>query len=148
MSNLPNDFEQKSRSNTDASSSSECSKPAETEQRKHARDIYESNIRRSSVHSSEADWKSVCDRWGEAIEWESGGRHEIALRAEGEFSVTRLGDRQIVSTGSTIRGRKMELGRLALLTIDRVSIVASSKRMQYYDPVGPSSHALPSGRSP
>jgi microcystin degradation protein MlrC len=53
---------------------------------------------------------------------------------EGEFSVTRLGNGQIVSTGSTIRGRKMELGRMALLTIDGVSIVVSSKRMQAYDP--------------
>jgi microcystin degradation protein MlrC len=53
---------------------------------------------------------------------------------DGEFFVTRLGDGVMVSTGSTIRGRKLELGKMALLTIGGVSVVVSSKRMQAYDP--------------
>ncbi|HWJ19014.1 MAG TPA: hypothetical protein VNR65_09845, partial [Geobacterales bacterium] len=42
------------------------------EQRDRARDIYEENIRQSSIHSSKAIWQSVRDRRSEAIEWESG----------------------------------------------------------------------------
>jgi hypothetical protein len=37
------------------------------ERRGRAREIYESNIRQSPVHSSETSWKSVRDRWDEAL---------------------------------------------------------------------------------
>jgi hypothetical protein len=40
---------------------------SDREQRDRARSIYESNIRQSSVHSSQAVWQSIRDRWGEAL---------------------------------------------------------------------------------
>lgn len=51
----------------------------------------------------------------------------------GTFRVTRVGDGRMRTTGPSIGGRDIDLGPMALLTIDGVSIVVSSKRMQAFD---------------
>jgi microcystin degradation protein MlrC len=65
-----------------------------------------------------------------------GGKHgPVGVKPySAEYRVTSLGDGKIVASGTTIRGRKLELGKMALLTVGGVSIVVSSKRMQAYDP--------------
>lgn len=51
----------------------------------------------------------------------------------GTFRVTRLSNGQFVCKGACVGGRQANLGPTALLTIDGVSIVVASKRMQAYD---------------
>ncbi|MDB5812516.1 MAG: microcystin degradation protein MlrC [Betaproteobacteria bacterium] len=51
----------------------------------------------------------------------------------GTFRVTRLSDGRFVCKGPCVGGREAKLGPTALLTIDGVSIVVASKRMQAYD---------------
>jgi microcystin degradation protein MlrC len=52
---------------------------------------------------------------------------------EADFSVTRLGSGQIVTSGVAIGRRKIDLGPMAALTVGGVSVVVSSKRMQAHD---------------
>jgi microcystin degradation protein MlrC len=49
------------------------------------------------------------------------------------FRVARLGDGRMRTTGPSVGGRNIDLGPMALLQIDGVGIVVSSKRMQAHD---------------
>ena len=49
------------------------------------------------------------------------------------FRVVRLGDGRMRTTGSSVGGRDIDLGPMALLGIGGVSVVVSSKRMQAHD---------------
>jgi len=51
----------------------------------------------------------------------------------GRFRVERLGDGRMRTTGPSVGGRDIDLGPMALLRIDGVSVVVSSKRMQAHD---------------
>jgi len=51
----------------------------------------------------------------------------------GTFRVARLSDGKFLCKGPCVGGREASLGPTALLTIDGVSIVVASKRMQAYD---------------
>jgi microcystin degradation protein MlrC len=51
----------------------------------------------------------------------------------GTFHVTRLSSGKFLCKGPCVGGREANLGPTALLTIDGVSIVVASKRMQAYD---------------
>ena len=50
-----------------------------------------------------------------------------------KFRVARLGDGKLRTTGPSVGGRNVDIGPMALLTIDGVSVVVSSKRMQAHD---------------
>lgn len=50
-----------------------------------------------------------------------------------KFRVARLGDGRMRTTGPSVGGRDIDLGPMALLQIDGVSVVVSSKRMQAHD---------------
>ncbi len=50
-----------------------------------------------------------------------------------KFRVERLGDGRMRTTGPSVGGRDIDLGPMALLRVDGVSIVVSSKRMQAHD---------------
>ena len=52
---------------------------------------------------------------------------------DGTFTVAKLGDGKFACTGPCVRGRSVDLGPMALLTIGGVSVVVASKRMQAYD---------------
>jgi len=52
---------------------------------------------------------------------------------EGTFLIESLGDGQFTCTGPCIRGRTVDIGPMALLTIGGVKVVVASKRMQAYD---------------
>jgi microcystin degradation protein MlrC len=49
------------------------------------------------------------------------------------FRVARLGDGVMRTTGPHVGGRNIELGPMALLQVDGVSVVVSTKRMQAHD---------------
>ena len=49
------------------------------------------------------------------------------------FRVVKLGDGRMQTTGPSVGGRRIDLGPMALLSIDGVSVVVSSKRMQAHD---------------
>jgi microcystin degradation protein MlrC len=49
------------------------------------------------------------------------------------FRVARLGNGRMRTTGPSVGGRDIDLGPMALLRIDGVSVVVSSKRMQAHD---------------
>jgi len=49
------------------------------------------------------------------------------------FRVAQLGDGRMRTTGPSVGGRDIDLGPMALLQVEGVSIVVSSKRMQAYD---------------
>ena len=49
------------------------------------------------------------------------------------FRVSKLGNGKMRTTGPSVGGRDIDLGPMALLTIDGVSVVVSSKRMQAHD---------------
>lgn len=50
-----------------------------------------------------------------------------------KFRVARLGDGRMRTTGPSVGGRDINLGPMALLQIDGLSVVVSSKRMQAHD---------------
>ena len=50
-----------------------------------------------------------------------------------KFKVAQLGDGRMRTTGPSVGGRDIDLGPMALLKIDGVRIVVSSKRMQAHD---------------
>jgi microcystin degradation protein MlrC len=52
---------------------------------------------------------------------------------EGRFTVARLGDGKMRTTGPVSGGRDIDLGPMALLTIGGVSVAVTSKRMQALD---------------
>jgi microcystin degradation protein MlrC len=52
---------------------------------------------------------------------------------EGMFRVARLGNGQFQSDGAVTRGRRIDVGPMALLTLGGVSVVVTSKRLQAYD---------------
>jgi microcystin degradation protein MlrC len=52
---------------------------------------------------------------------------------EGRFRVARLGNGQFQSDGAVTRGRRIDVGPMALLTLGGVSVVVTSKRLQAYD---------------
>jgi microcystin degradation protein MlrC len=72
---------------------------------------------------------------GAQIELALGGRSgpRGVTPLEATFRVARLGDGRFVSDGAVTRGRKNDIGPMALLTIGGVSVVVSSKRLQAYD---------------
>ena len=72
---------------------------------------------------------------GSRIKIALGGKHgpEGVKPYEAEFTVTRVAPGQFFSSGVAVGRRKMDLGPMALLTIDGVSVVVSSRRMQAYD---------------
>lgn len=51
-----------------------------------------------------------------------------------EFIVTQLGSGKFRTTGSVTGGGDVDLGPMALLTVNGVSVVVTSKRMQAFDP--------------
>ncbi|MGZ9005892.1 MAG: M81 family metallopeptidase [Burkholderiales bacterium] len=52
---------------------------------------------------------------------------------EATFQVVRLGDGKMRTTGPSVGGRDIDLGPMALLRLEGVSIVVSTKRMQAHD---------------
>ena len=72
---------------------------------------------------------------GATITVSLGGKAEIddVTPFTGTFTVTKLSDGEFMCTGPCIRGRTLDMGLTALLTIDGVSIVVASKRIQAYD---------------
>jgi microcystin degradation protein MlrC len=52
---------------------------------------------------------------------------------EATFRVLKLGDGRMRTTGPSVGGRTIDLGPMALLGIDGVSVVVSTKRMQAHD---------------
>jgi microcystin degradation protein MlrC len=52
---------------------------------------------------------------------------------EGRFRVARLSNGQFTTTGPCVGGRTVDLGPTALLVIDGISVVVTSKRMQAHD---------------
>ena len=64
-----------------------------------------------------------------------GGKHgpEGVEPYAAKFRVARLGNGRMRTTGPSVGGRDIDLGPMALLTIDGVSVVVSSKRMQAHD---------------
>ena len=72
---------------------------------------------------------------GAEITVDLGGKHDIPGDSayHGTFIVTRLGDVKFTTTGKSIPGRKVDLGKTALLTIGGVDIVVASHRMQAFD---------------
>lgn len=86
-----------------------------------------------------------CDAGAAAAAHEAGEGAEIAIKLGGKsgpegvkpyagrFRVVRLGDGRIRTTGPHVGGRNIDLGPMALLRIDGVSVVVSSKRMQAHD---------------
>jgi len=51
----------------------------------------------------------------------------------GTFCIARIGDGRMRTTGPVAGGRDIDLGPMALLTIEGIGIVVSSKRMQAHD---------------
>lgn len=72
---------------------------------------------------------------GARIDIELGGRNgpEGVVPFRGTFTVTRLGDGRMQTTGPVSGGRDVDLGPMALLTIEGVSVAVTSKRMQALD---------------
>ena len=72
---------------------------------------------------------------GKTINIRLGGKHNIPGDKPfcGNFRVDALSDGKFVTTGLGIPGRKINLGQTAVLTINEISIVTASKRMQAYD---------------
>ena len=72
---------------------------------------------------------------GAEIELALGGRSgpEGVRPFEGKFKVTRLGTGKMRTNGSVSGNREIDLGPMALLTIDGVSVAVTSKRMQALD---------------
>jgi microcystin degradation protein MlrC len=64
-----------------------------------------------------------------------GGRSgpEGVTPLEASFRVTRLGNGQFQSDGAVTRGRRIDVGPMALLTVGGVSVAVTSKRLQAYD---------------
>ena len=86
-----------------------------------------------------------CDPEAAAAAHRAGENAEIAIALGGKFGpegvqpysakfrVARLGDGRMRTTGPSVGGRDIDLGPMALLQIDGVSVVVSSKRMQAHD---------------
>ncbi|MDP2242359.1 MAG: M81 family metallopeptidase [Burkholderiales bacterium] len=86
-----------------------------------------------------------CDPEAAAAAHRAGENAEIAIALGGKygpegvqpysakFRVARLGDGRMRTTGPSVGGRDIDLGPMALLQIDGVSVVVSSKRMQAHD---------------
>ncbi len=72
---------------------------------------------------------------GATIELALGGRHgpEGCEPCLARYRVARLGDGRMTTTGPSVGGRRIDLGPMALLAIDGVSVVVTSKRMQAHD---------------
>lgn len=86
-----------------------------------------------------------CDAEAAVAAHRAGENAEIALDLGGRFGpegvkpysarfrVVKLGDGRMRTTGPSVGGRNIDLGPMALLRVDGVSIVVSSKRMQAHD---------------
>ncbi len=72
---------------------------------------------------------------GATVTLDLGGRHAIPgdRPFHGAFTVTRLSDGRFTTTGKSIPGRRIDLGPTALLTLDGVSVLVASRRMQAFD---------------
>lgn len=72
---------------------------------------------------------------GKTIRIALGGKHGPAgvKPYEADFLVTRIASGKMRTTGSAIGGRDIDLGPMATLKIDGVTVVVSSKRMQAHD---------------
>jgi microcystin degradation protein MlrC len=69
---------------------------------------------------------------GAEIDIELGGRtaFEGVQPLRGRFTVMRLGDGRYLADALGVRGRKIDMGECALLRIDGVQVVVSSRRLQ------------------
>lgn len=86
-----------------------------------------------------------CDAEAAAAAHAAGENAEIAIELggkfgpegvepySGKFRVVKLGNGLVRTTGPHVGGRDLNLGLMALLRIDGVSVVVSSKRMQAHD---------------
>lgn len=72
---------------------------------------------------------------GRQVTLDLGGRSgpEGVTPLSATFSVDALGNGQFTTTGAVTGGRKVDLGRMALLRLGGVSVVVTSKRAQAYD---------------
>ena len=72
---------------------------------------------------------------GSSIELALGGRHgpEGCEPYRACFRVERLGDGRMTTTGPSVGGRRIDLGPMALLAVDGVRVVVTSRRMQAHD---------------
>jgi microcystin degradation protein MlrC len=72
---------------------------------------------------------------GATITASLGGKAEIddVTPFTGTFTVTKLSDGEFMCTGPVIGGVTVDIGPVALLKIDGVSVLVASKRMQAYD---------------
>ena len=87
------------------------------------------------MHDADAASAAHAAGENEDIRIELGGKSGPAgVRPfSGRFHVVRLGDGRFRTTGPVVGGRDTDLGLMALLRIDDVSIVVSSRRMQAHD---------------
>ncbi|MAH83818.1 MAG: hypothetical protein CBB68_05580 [Rhodospirillaceae bacterium TMED8] len=72
---------------------------------------------------------------GAELTLELGGKHQVdGVRPyHGTFEVTALSDGKFTTTGKSIPGRRVAIGPVAVLKINGIEIVTTSKRMQAYD---------------
>lgn len=104
--------------------------------------LLEALVRNNAQHAVlgiffDADAAAAAHRAGEGAEIELalGGKFgpEGCKPYRAKFRVIRLGDGRMRTTGPSVGGRNIDLGPMALLGIDGVSVVVSSKRMQAHD---------------